>query len=293
MERKFVSLFTGVQMEYVDQGHPGGTPVVFLHGGTDSWRSFERVLALLPQIIHAYAISARGHGDSSRPERGYLLLDMSADLLAFMDAVELEQAVIVGHSMGSMVAQRFGVDHPERVSGLVLTGAFATLFQDPGLTEFHRSTIASLVDPIDARFAREWQQSTLARPMSADHLDTVVAETLKVPARVWHAAFAGWLTTAGLFGGPRPRVRAVTDHMGRSRHVRPAGEPGPFGVRHPGRAAGCLRGRRARRALGGPGHVHCGSQIVPDQRDVGAVRRDSDGRPGIAHCPRWRAESLV
>ena len=192
---KLVSLSTGVRMEYVESGSADGVPVVFLHGVTDSWRSFERVLPLLPRGIHAYAISARGHGDSSRPERGYLLSDMSDDLRAFLDAVDIERAVVVGHSMGAMVAQRFVLDHQDRVSGLVLLGAFATLFRDPGLTEFYRSAIAPLVDPIDATFAREWQQSTLARPMSADHLDTVVAETRKVPARVWHAAFAGFLDT--------------------------------------------------------------------------------------------------
>jgi pimeloyl-ACP methyl ester carboxylesterase len=192
---KFATLSSGVRMEYVEQGSTDGVPVVFLHGVTDSWHSFERVLPLLPPSLHAYAISARGHGDSSRPDRDYLLADMSKDLEAFMDAVGLERAVIVGHSMGAMVAQRFVVDHPERVSRLVLMGAFATLFHDPGLTDFCRSAIAPLADPIDAGFAREWQQSTLARPIPANHLDTIVAETLKVSARVWHAVFEGLLNT--------------------------------------------------------------------------------------------------
>jgi pimeloyl-ACP methyl ester carboxylesterase len=169
--------------------------LVFLHGVTDSWHSFERILPLLPPSVRAFAISQRGHGDSSRPENGYLLSDMSRDLRAFMDAVGLQRAVIAGHSMGAMVAQRFVVDHPERVSALVLMGAFSTLFHDPGMIDFYQSAIAPLTDPIEAAFAREWQQSTLARAMPEDHLDTVVAETLKVPARVWHAAFKGFLET--------------------------------------------------------------------------------------------------
>ena len=195
MNERLAPLSTGIQMEYVEQGRTGGVPVVFLQGVTDSWRSFERVLPLLPSWMHAYAISARGHGNSSKPERGYLLSDMSADLAAFLDAMSLGRPILVGHSMGSMVAQRFVTDHPDRCAGLVLVGTFATLFQDPGVTAFYQSAIAPLVDPIEERFAREWQQSTLARPMPADHLDTVVAETLKVPARVWHEAFEGFLTT--------------------------------------------------------------------------------------------------
>jgi len=188
-------LSTGVRMEYVEQGTADGLPVILLHGVTDSWCSFERVLALLPAEVHAFAVSARGHGDSSRPDHGYLIADMCRDLRAFIDAVGLDRAVVVGHSMGAMVAQRFVADHPQRVLGLVLMGAFATLFQDPVVTDFYRSAVVSLVDPIDATFAREWQDSTLARPIPVDHLQTIVTETLKVPARVWREAFAGFLST--------------------------------------------------------------------------------------------------
>jgi non-heme chloroperoxidase len=206
---RFVSLSTGVRMEYVQQGPAGGLPVIFLHGVTDSWRSFERVLPLLPAHVHAFAVSARGHGESSRPRHGYLLSDMSTDLRAFMDTVGLERALIVGHSMGAMVAQRFALDHPGRVSGLVLMGAFATLFEDSGLADFYRSAIAPLTDPIEPGFAREWQQSTLARPMAADHLDTVVGETLKVPARIWQEAFKGFLATPD-FSADLSRVAVPT-----------------------------------------------------------------------------------
>ena len=190
--QKFISVSTGVRMAYVEQGAPGGTPVIFLHGVTDSWHSFERILPLLPSSLHAYAVSQRGHGDSSRPPSGYRLTDMSEDLRAFMDANGLRTAIIVGHSMGASVAQRFAVDHPERVSALGLMGAFST-FGDPEFREFVTSSILPLADPIAADVARDWQLSTLARPMDPAHLDTVVAETLKVPACVWHAVFEGFL----------------------------------------------------------------------------------------------------
>ena len=191
---KFVSLPTGVRMEYVEQGPADGVPVTFLHGVTDSWHSFERVLPLLPPPVHAFAVSQRGHGDSSRPASGYRFTDLSDDLLAFMDAMRLPRAIVVGHSMGASVAQRFVIDHPERVSAVVLMGAFAD-FQDPGLADFVASSIDPLTDPIARDFAREWQESTLAREMSPDHFDTVVAETLKVPSRVWREAFSGFLAT--------------------------------------------------------------------------------------------------
>lgn len=190
-----ISLKTGVEMEYVEQGPGTGLPIVFLHGVTDSWHSFERVLPLLPETQRAFALSQRGHGDSSRPGAGYRFTDFSEDLLAFLDAKEVSRVLIVGHSMGASVAQRFVIDHPERVAGVVLMGAFAS-FQDPALEEFVSSSILPLADPIDPAFAREWQLSTLARDMDPTHLDRVVSETLKVPARVWHEAFTGFLQTA-------------------------------------------------------------------------------------------------
>ena len=195
MVERFVTLSTGIRMSYVEQGAPDGTPVILLHGVTDSWRSFERVLPRLPPRIRAFALSQRGHGNSSRPAYGYRFADMSEDLRAFMDAAGLPTAIIVGHSMGASVAQRFAIDHAERMSALVLMAAFAT-FQGPEMRDFVTSSILPLVDPIDPAFAREWQLSTLAQPMDPVHFDTIVSETLKVPAFVWHATFTGFLATA-------------------------------------------------------------------------------------------------
>src|SRR5262249_17474212 len=156
---------------------------------------FEPVLQLLPTDVRAIAISQRGHGDSSRPDAGYTYSDMAGDLRALMDRRSISSAVIVGHSMGAMVAQRFAVDCPDRLAGLVLMGSFATIYQHPEMAEFVATTIAPLTDPIAPSFAREWQLSTTARAIDPVFLETVVAETLKVPARVWHAAFDGFLQT--------------------------------------------------------------------------------------------------
>jgi pimeloyl-ACP methyl ester carboxylesterase len=191
---RFVSLDTGVRLEYVEQGPADGLPVIFLHGVTDSWRSFELMLPRLPASIHAFAISQRGHGDSSRPEIGYRFRDMSEDVRAFMDAKGLDRAVVVGHSMGASVAQRFLIDHPERLIRVVLMGAFATI-NGNAMEEFVNSQILPLRDPIGVEFAREWQTSTVAHPVEPRFFDTVVRETLKVPARVWHQTFTGFLAT--------------------------------------------------------------------------------------------------
>jgi non-heme chloroperoxidase len=181
------------RLEYVAQGRRGGTPVIALHGVTDSWRSFEPVLAHLPPALHAIALSQRGHGDSDKPDDGYSPPDFAADVAAFMDAMQIERAVLVGHSMGSVHAMRCALDHPSRVAGLMLAGTMPWFGRPPELLEFHREHIAPLADPVPEAFAREFQLSTLARPIDASLLDRFVGESLKVPARVWRAAFAGFI----------------------------------------------------------------------------------------------------
>jgi non-heme chloroperoxidase len=203
MKKASIGLSTGLLLEYVEHGPAGGTPVVFLHGVTDSWRSFEELVPRLPAHVRSLAVSLRGHGGSSRPDSGYLFTDMSADIAAFLDAVHIDRAVIVGHSMGASVAQRLAIDHTDRVRAVVLIGAFANLYRDPGLTAFFESSIAGLTDPIDRAFARDWQLSTLARDIPPERLDVFVGETLKVPSRVWKAAFSGFLTTPDFADGLR------------------------------------------------------------------------------------------
>jgi non-heme chloroperoxidase len=191
---KRVQLSSGVTLEYAEQGNATGVPVVLLHGYTDSWRSFEGVLSYLPESIHAFAPSQRGYGDSDRPESTYLISELSEDLAQFLDAVGIQSAVIVGHSMGSMVAERFAIDHPKRTIGLLLAGTNSSLKGNPACEDFNPA-VQELEDPIDPAFVQAFQESTLAHPISPDFLDTIVSESLKVPARIWKTAFAGFLQT--------------------------------------------------------------------------------------------------
>jgi non-heme chloroperoxidase len=182
-----------VKLPYVEQGDPSGVPVVLLHAIADSWRSFERVMSYLPESIHAFALTQRGHGDASRPARGYHSRDFAADLAAFVDALHLEAAVVVGGSSGGFVARRFAIDHPECTLGLVLLGSPATLRDKPGVQEMWDSTISELKDPISSDLVREFAEGTLTRPVPQAFLETIVQENLKAPAWVWRATFQGLL----------------------------------------------------------------------------------------------------
>jgi pimeloyl-ACP methyl ester carboxylesterase len=91
-------------LKYVELGDPKGPPVVLLHGYTDNSRSWSLVSPYL-KSFRLFAIDQRGHGDSSKPECCYTLADMAYDVKLFLDALKIERASVVGHSLGRMVAQ--------------------------------------------------------------------------------------------------------------------------------------------------------------------------------------------
>jgi non-heme chloroperoxidase len=175
-------LSTDVTLHYAEQGDREGEAIIFLHGYSDSWFSFSRVLPLFSPEYHVFALTQRGHGDSDKPECCYTPEDFAADVDAFMDAVGLEEATVVGASTGALFAQRVALDYSHRVSRLVLIDA-----QTPANEAISglREEMRALEDPVPPEFVREFQESTIYQPVPQEFLDTVVSESLKLPARVW------------------------------------------------------------------------------------------------------------
>ena len=140
------------------------------------------MLPLLSPEYHAFALTQRGQGDSDKPECCYTVDDFAADIDAFMDALGLDKATLFGHSTGALFAQQVALSYPRRVSRLGMLGA-----QTPaneailGLVE----EVRALEDPVPPEFVREFQESTIYHPVPEEFLDTVVSDSLKLPARVW------------------------------------------------------------------------------------------------------------
>ncbi|MFP2924328.1 alpha/beta fold hydrolase [Pyxidicoccus sp. 3LG] len=185
-----VTLSTGVTLRYLEQGSRFGPAVVFLHGYTDSHRTWDLNLPIFPRNFHVYALDQRGHGDSSRPVCCYTQQDFAADVVAFLNAMGERRAILVGHSMGSFIAQQVALDSPDRVKALVLVGSAPTVAGNEvalGLKEIVDMQVGT-VDPV---FVREFQTSTFVRPVPASYIDTLVSESLKLPARVWQDTLDG------------------------------------------------------------------------------------------------------
>jgi pimeloyl-ACP methyl ester carboxylesterase len=189
---KFIKLSTNVKLEYAEQGDPAGPVVIFLHGYTDSWHSFESILPFLPNNIHAFALTQRGHGNSSKLLGGYQPRDFASDVAAFIKEKNLGAAIIAGHSMGGVVAQQFALDYPQLTKAIVVLSSDASFKDNPGMPEFAQE-IMKLSDPVSYEFANEFQKATCANPIDSSYYKLLVGESLKVPAHVWKAAATGFM----------------------------------------------------------------------------------------------------
>ena len=200
-----VTLANGVRLHYAEQGPAAAPVIVLLHGYSDSSLSFGRVMPLMPPQFRVIALDLRGHGDSDRPAGGYRIEDLAGDVLLLMDALKIPSAMIVGHSMGSFVAQAIADRAPARVTSLVLMGSAPTFGNANirGLCE----AVEKLSDPVDPGFVREFQYSTVAVPVPQDFMERAIANSERMPARVWKEIAAGFLEYRP--AAARPRVRTL------------------------------------------------------------------------------------
>lgn len=112
-------------LRYLDVG--SGPAVVLIHGLAGDHRAWLAQIGLLRQRHRVIAFDNRGAGASTQIDEPVSTQDLAADTLALMDLVGIEQAHVVGRSMGGAVAQHLALRAPERVLSLALCASFARL----------------------------------------------------------------------------------------------------------------------------------------------------------------------
>jgi pimeloyl-ACP methyl ester carboxylesterase len=216
-----VRLSTGVRIHYAEQGPSSAEPIILLHGYSDSWFSFSRVIPLLARDARVYALDLRGHGKSEQPATGYRMRDLAADVVAFMDAKQIVRATVIGHSMGGFVAQQVALAAPRRVSRLVLVGTATTVRNMPGVDELAQA-VNGLTDPVPEAFVREFQLSTVHAPVGDEFMNRVVSESLRLPTRVWRALLAGMLDADRAVAIGRSGIPALVLRGEKDAYITPA-----------------------------------------------------------------------
>jgi pimeloyl-ACP methyl ester carboxylesterase len=152
-----------VRMAYMDvapQGQPNGHTVVLLHGNNFAGFYFGVVIdALRKGGFRIIVPDQIGYGRSSKPIIPYYLADMARNTRAILQSLNINKAMIVGHSMGGMLAARFATQYPDSTERLVLfnpigltDGRFNNPVGDPD--EAYKRTLASTYQTIRASLMR-------------------------------------------------------------------------------------------------------------------------------------------
>jgi pimeloyl-ACP methyl ester carboxylesterase len=163
----------GATISTLIAGH-GTEPVICLHGlGASKASFFETVAALTPEYT-VHAIDLPGFGSSSKPARaGYDARYFARTTLAYMDAMALHRAHLVGNSMGGRIALELALTAPDRVlSASLLSPALAFLRRRElvPLVKLIRPELAAIPHPLRAARVREQFWGLFARPEQLDPL---------------------------------------------------------------------------------------------------------------------------
>lgn len=109
----------GTQIHVIQQGL-GPVALIFLHYYGGSVRTWSSVMNILSPQYRTLAMDHRGWGDSDKPEEGYHLANLAADVEGVITRLGLQRYILVGHSMGGKVAQLVASHRPQGLEGLIL-----------------------------------------------------------------------------------------------------------------------------------------------------------------------------
>ena len=105
--------------------HGEGEPIIFLHGWLDDCTVWNPQVEPLIKKRKVISYDHRGHGRSDKPDCVYSVEVLANDLYDLMQELDIEESVIVGHSLGGMAALTFSLNHPDKISRLVIVGTTA------------------------------------------------------------------------------------------------------------------------------------------------------------------------
>jgi esterase len=128
------------RFHFLEWGSPDNPPIVLLHGGHQSAHSWDLVSLHLAEHYHVYALDQRGHGDSEwARDADYTNLAMSQDAEAFIEALDLQGAVLMGQSMGGRKSMLRTKRNPSRLRAVVIVDV------GPEISDEGRKAISAFV----------------------------------------------------------------------------------------------------------------------------------------------------
>lgn len=178
----------GVRLAYRDEGPPGDLPLLFVHGWQAHGRIWVPLLAALTREHRVLIVDLRGFGASNSAPGPYSIETFAADLADLIDALGLDPAVVIGHSMGATVAQRLAIDRPEAIEALVLIAPVPAsgIPYSPKLLDFLRGTAGK------PEQAAKWLDALTVTKQSPEARALLLEAAAATSAEVALESFASW-----------------------------------------------------------------------------------------------------
>jgi esterase len=200
---RYFEALDGARLAYRIGGPAGELPVLLLHALAARTKTWDKVFAVLVhsgrQVI---VVDLRGHGRSARAKR-YALSDFADDTIALMDLLGLEQADLVGHSLGGYVALTVAQLAPRRVRRLLVeeTPIPPRDEEEAEMLRRQRSknSVSAVLSLAQSLAVLLWRRFDLrmARPLIA---------SLRLPMPAWWAGLGAIEASTLLLGGTRSPI---------------------------------------------------------------------------------------
>ena len=195
----------GIRMTYAVDGAAGAFPVVLHHPLATNLSIWDEITPVLAQRYRVVRFDARGHGRTEAPKGPYAFETLSADVVALMDHLEIERAHYLGLSMGGMVGQYLGLDHPGRFASLQLVSTSSRIPDEARQMWVDRVTVArekGMASQVAPAMQRWITEANRQKPALVARLSRMIETTPLEGYAGWCQAIGGLDITA--------RLKAIT-----------------------------------------------------------------------------------
>lgn len=125
MQSKYINV-NDIRLHYLDYGSPGADApfAVLMHGLTANAHAFDGLIpAGITRKMHVVSVDLRGRGETDKPETGYSMGDHARDIIGLLDTLQVDKAILIGHSFGGLLSMCLASQYPARVAKVVLLDA--------------------------------------------------------------------------------------------------------------------------------------------------------------------------
>jgi non-heme chloroperoxidase len=193
-----VTTSDGVSLYYLEAG--SGKPILMIPGWSQSAEQFRHQIEGLSDRYRVIALDLRGHGESDKPDHGYKISRLAKDVHDTIEALDLQEVNILGHSMGSSVIWNYyDMYGPDRLSKLLLIDQMPMITSNPAWSEQERidsgaiftpqslyETINALAGPNGVETTRGFIGNMVTKSIPEADKEWIIERNLRMPRQ--HAA---------------------------------------------------------------------------------------------------------